>query len=330
MDARETGQGIDQAAAGWAARLDRSPLTTSEAHALDAWLQGDVRRPGALLRAQALLVARDRATVDVAPAPAPARLHVLPRRVHAPRRVRRGWLRLGGAMTACTALMFVVAFLVDAPTAYATAKGEIRTLPLRDGSTVTLNTDTRIRLHDDASQPRIRVLQGEIYVQSEADAAHALIVEVDGRRVRAAHAAFYVSKLAGQPERVTVRDGRIELEGPANAPATVLASSQRVSLPASTRAALQPTTLPAGEIDRQLAWREGKLAFHGESLAEAARTFSRYSDTQLVIDDPALAGKQVIGLYATNNPAGFARDAAKVLDARVERSGNRIAIVPQH
>ena len=328
MDKRETGQSIDQAAAEWAARLDRASLTAPEEHALEAWLQGDIRRQGALLRAQAILVPRDRPAIDALPAS--ARLHLLPRPVHDPKPVRKGWMRFGSAMTACAVLMMLVASLVDAPQAYATVKGEIRTLPLRGGSTVTLNTETRIKVYDDDGQPRIRVLQGEIYVQSEADAGQSLIVEVDGRRMRARHAAFNVSKLQGLPELVTVRDGRVELEGLARMPKTVIASNERVSLPASARTRPQPTKLSPDEIDRQLAWREGKLAFHGESLVDAAKAFSRYSDTQLVIEDPALARKQVIGLYAANNPAGFARDAAKVLDARVEQSGSRIAIVSRH
>lgn len=328
MDTRETAQRIDQAAAEWAARLDRASLTASEGRELDAWLQGDIRRQGALLRARAILVPQDRSTVDALPAP--TRLRLLPRQNHVPKPVRKGWTRFGGAMAACAALMILVTSLVDTPKAYATVKGEIRTLPLGYGSTVTLNTDTRIKVHDDGSQPRIRVLQGEIYVQSEADARHSLIVEVDGRRMRAAHAAFIVSKLQGLPELVTVRDGRVELEGLANTPKIIIASNERVSLPASARTGPQLTKLSPDEIDRQLAWREGKLAFHGESLVDAAKAFSRYSDTQLVIGDPALAGKQVIGLYAANNPAGFARDAAKVLDARVERSGSRIVIVSKH
>ena len=53
-DARETSRSIDEKAADWIARLDRGPLTESEADALEAWLGGDARRRGALLRAASL------------------------------------------------------------------------------------------------------------------------------------------------------------------------------------------------------------------------------------------------------------------------------------
>ena len=55
-DARETSRSIDEKAADWIARLDRGSLTEDEARALEAWLDGDPRRRGALLRAGSLSV----------------------------------------------------------------------------------------------------------------------------------------------------------------------------------------------------------------------------------------------------------------------------------
>ncbi|HWU96117.1 MAG TPA: FecR/PupR family sigma factor regulator, partial [Sphingomonas sp.] len=52
--ARETSRSIDEQAADWIARLDRGPLSQEESQALDAWLNGDPRRRGAMLRADAL------------------------------------------------------------------------------------------------------------------------------------------------------------------------------------------------------------------------------------------------------------------------------------
>src|SRR3546814_7135799 len=70
-----------------------------------------------------------------------------------------------------------------------------------------------------------------------------------------------------------------------------------LSLPANTRitfdrpglAAGIPQPLPPGVVSRALAWREGKIAFKGESLQHAVDAFARYSDTRVVIRDEALA-----------------------------------------
>ncbi|MGH6978231.1 MAG: anti-sigma factor, partial [Brevundimonas sp.] len=54
MAERETSRSIDAAAAAWVAREDRTPLTSDEEAALNAWLRVDARNAGALLRARAV------------------------------------------------------------------------------------------------------------------------------------------------------------------------------------------------------------------------------------------------------------------------------------
>lgn len=324
MNMRQSSHNIDRAAAGWAARLDRAPLSAAEEDELDAWLQADIRCQGALLRAQALLMQPGLPRPAMVPTPVP--LHVLPTPARNHKPVRKGWTRLGASLAASLLLGVMMLSLLDVSRAYATVKGEIRTLPLADGSSITLNTDTRIKVREDADQVRIQVVRGEVFVQSMADATRPLILEVSGRKLQAAHARFNVSKLDGAPEQVTVHDGNVELKGRADTIQAVIAPGHRMSIPASTHQRPQPTSLSADEMERQLAWRDGKLAFHGETLADAARAFSRYSDTQLVITDQALASRQVIGLYAANNPIGFARATATLLDARVEQSRERVEI----
>jgi hypothetical protein len=71
--------------------------------------------------------------------------------------------------------------------------------------------------------------------------------------------------------------------------------------------AVTPVRLDADEVARRLAWQDGLLAFNGESLAQAAGEFARYSSTRIVIDDPALADEPLTGLYASSDPEGFAR-----------------------
>ncbi|MCD9027721.1 FecR domain-containing protein [Luteimonas sp. BDR2-5] len=330
MDTRESSQSIDRAAAEWAARLDRAPLTAQEEDALDAWLQGDIRRQGGLLRAQAILV-KASANAGI-PLSRHAQLHVLSRPGHGAAPVRKGWMRLGGALAASLLLVGTIALsLVDAPEAYATVKGEIRTLPLPDGSTITLNTETRVKVYDARGRARIKLLHGEMYVQSVADDRQPIIVEVCGKTLQASRAAFGISNLEGASWQVTVREGQVALEGESGSRDIVVASNTRVSMPApGMHAAPVPAPLTPDEIERLLTWREGRIAFHGETLAEAARSFARYSDTRIVIAEPALADAPVIGLYASNNPVGFARSVATLLDAEVEQSAGQVVIAAKH
>jgi transmembrane sensor len=235
---------------------------------------------------------------------------------------RRRLMEWGGAVAASLVLGLILMATLQIPTAYATGKGEMRTVPLGVGTTVTLNTDTRINVYDDKGRRRIRVLRGEVLFEGAGTAAPT-VVEVDGKRLEASVATFIVRKLEGQPAQVLVQDGRVVL---AEAAATPLASNTGASLLEGKQEGWQLTALSLGQMGRELAWREGKIALQGETLAEAVAIYARYSDTPIVIADPELAQRQVTGLFAINNPLGFSRAVAETFDAQIRQEDGRIII----
>lgn len=227
------------------------------------------------------------------------------------------------------ASLIVVVMLVatlQMPTAYATAKGEMRTVPLGDGATVTLNTDTRIKVYDDEGRRRIRVLRGEVLI--EAGAAPT-VVEVGDKHVEASTATFVVRKLDGQPAQVLVQQGRVVLAEEMQSASMPLAPNTGASLLEGQEQGWQLQALSFGQMGRELAWREGKIALQGETLAEAVALYARYSDTPIVISDADLARTQVTGLFAVNNPLGFSQAVAHVFDAEVRQEDGRIVIAPR-
>jgi transmembrane sensor len=64
MTTGQTAGEIDDEAALWATRMDGRDLDLDPDADLTQWLEGDSRRPGAFLRAQAALSFLDRATPD--------------------------------------------------------------------------------------------------------------------------------------------------------------------------------------------------------------------------------------------------------------------------
>ncbi len=326
MDERETSQDIDRIAAEWVARIDRAPLSDSEAEALKQWLIADRRRRGAFIRAKAVWMRSESAGAlgpqydpnDFQPA-VPA---TLPRDHVEPRGRLMKW---SGALAASLVVVVMLTTTLLMPTAYATAKGEIRTVPLGDGTTVTLNTDTRIKVYDDEGRRRISVLRGEVLIE-DAGAAVPTLVEVDGRHLQAAAATFVVRKLAGQPAQILVRDGSVLLAEAARDATTAVAANTGASLLEGKEQGWQLTALSFGQMGRELAWREGKIALQGETLAEAVAVYARYSDTSIVIADPALAQLPVTGLFAVNNPLGFSRAVAEVFGAEVRQEDGQIVI----
>jgi transmembrane sensor len=219
-------------------------------------------------------------------------------------------------------LVVILVATLQMPTAYATAKGEMRTVPLGDGTTVTLNTDTRIKVYEDEGQRRVRVVRGEVLIEG------ASVVEVGDKHLEASGATFVVRKFEDRPAEVLVQDGRVVLAEPSQPNAFALPPNTSTSLPDGKN--WQLTALSFGQMGRELAWREGKIALQGETLAEAVALYARYSDTPIVIADSDLASMQVTGLFAVNNPLGFSRAVAEVFNAQVHQQDGRIVIARSH
>lgn len=330
MEERETSQDIDRIAAQWVARMDRAPLPASEAGELKQWLAGDPRRRGAFMRAKAVWM-RSESARALGPQYDPADFQSEAAALPSPRvRRRRRVMEWAGAMAASLVLVVTLAVTLQMPTAYATAKGEMRMVPLGDGAMVTLNTDTRIKVYDDKGQRRIRVLQGEVLFDG-AGTAMPTVVEIDETHLEASAATFVVRKLQGRPTQVLVQEGRVVLADARRSSGIPLTSNTGLSLPAGKEKKWSLTSLPSGQLGRELAWREGKIALQGETLAEAAAIYARYSETPIDIVGQDLAKMQVTGLFAANNPLGFSRAVAEVFGAEVRQEDGRIIVSkPRH
>jgi transmembrane sensor len=322
---RETSQDIDRAAAEWVVRADRAPLTASEAEDLKQWLAGDRRRRGAFIRAKALWI-RSESARALGPQYDPEQFQPTVAEPPAVPERRRPMMRWSGAVAASLVVVVMLMATLQMPTAYATAKGEMRTVPLGDGTTVTLNTDTHIKIYEEEGRRRIRVLRGEVLIEG----AGATSVEVDGKRLEGSAASYVVRKLKDQPAQVLVRDGSVVLAEEKQAASIPLSANTGASLLDGKETAWQLRALSYGQLGRELAWREGKIALQGETMAAAVALYARYSDTPIVIADADLAKAPVTGLFAVNDPLGFSRALADVFAADVLQDGARIVIAARH
>lgn len=322
MAERDTSRDIDEAASSWTARLDRGPLTPEEDQAFQGWLKGDPRSRGALLRAQSLFMMSESAqALGAHYDPADFREPTAPRRGLS----RRGALLWAGGAGAAASLAALAVGVPAAGAVTSTRRGEIRLVPLKDGSTVLLNTESRIRVRYGQSERFVALIRGEAYFSVARD-ERPFVVEVDGRRLRTSQAGFRVRKLAADPVDLLVQQGRVDVAIPRlTAPTTNLALEGNTRLVMADLAP-RPQPITPSVVTRELAWREGKLAFEGESLKEAAQAFARYSDTRIEIPDQALAREPVAGLFAANDPVGFSRAIARVFDARLDQKGDLVVL----
>jgi transmembrane sensor len=313
MTERETSRYIDETAADWRARLDRGPLSEKDASAFDAWLSGDPRRRGAFLRVDALSMLSESARA-LGPHFDPAQFaeHKPPRAISRRRMLAWAGMGAGGVMAASIAVLGISA---PAAGAITTGLGEIRLVTLDDGSTIVLNTETSVRVRYSERVRRVELLYGEAYFTIVRDAGRPFLVDVTNTYLQAARAAFRVRKLDGKPLDVLVSQGGVSLAG-AGAPVVMPANSRLVW---AGGGAPVPKSISSDLVSRELAWREGKIAFEGQPLDQAAAEFARYSKTRVEIRDPDLAREPIAGLFSASDPVGFSRAVAGLFGAQVEQ-----------
>jgi len=306
----KTASEIDAAAADWAARHDRGPLSPEDAQQFHDWLDGDVRCPGAYGRMRALALTTERARAlgpdfdpaDFAAAAAPT---------------RRRALRMGGAVAAALLVGVGGAWLtLRRRGRFATGKGETKVVALKDGSVVTLNTASEIRVRYSDELRSVELVRGEALFEVARNKARPFLVAAGDTHVRVVGTAFTVRHLDTSPVQVLVREGIVDVFKPAGGAAPVRITANNIAEAPGGEAAIVAHPLPTAQVHRQMAWQSGQIAFEGETLAQAAAEFSRYSDTRIVVDDPVLAREEIAGLFKATDPVGFAKTIAISLNAR--------------
>ena len=81
--------------------------------------------------------------------------------------------------------------------------------------------------------------------------------------------------------------------------------------PAQGAPVISARQLEPDELARRLSWQDGMLSFDGETLADAAAEFRRYSPTRIVIEDPAQSVLNPLGSTTiTLTPNGFVSTAS--------------------
>jgi transmembrane sensor len=322
-------QEIDRQAADWAARRDLRVLSPEEQREFDSWLAADIRHLGAYGRAEAVLARLERlhsaAIVDPVPdvsdAPALTR-----RRIVVAGGVAAGFAGLGAmGRVAWESLHTKKAHPEEQHPEehFATAVGESQQVRLADGSVMTLNTSTKATVRFTDETREIHLLQGEALFDVAKNKRRPFIVTAGDTKVRAIGTSFTVSMLPAQPILVLVREGVIELQR--TTMAAPVRASANVQVLAPLNAPIATVAIPEAQVERDLAWQFGKIAFDNQTLPEAAEEFARYSDVRIIVD-PAVADRTVTGLFVSSDPIGFAKAAASVLKLRVHVNGREVRI----
>jgi transmembrane sensor len=319
---------IEQQAALWVARRDASPRSAESEAEFQAWVSADIRHRVAYLRHNATW----EKTLPL------ERLRPLSGAIDpdllAPDRVDRRprwWAAAAALATICIALLASMPML-RGEKVYVTGVGSYQRIYLQDGSSIELNTDSKVRVRLTETRRLVTLLRGEARFQVAHAANRPFDVVSGGNVVRAVGTAFSVRVLNGRNVEVLVTEGRVVV-----IPAQVAAQTQSIAqapriaagqaaMIASDAVTVAPVPAPAAA--RRLAWTTGKLVFDDELLATAAQEFNRYNKVQLEIGDRAVGQVRISGSFDVANVDSFLAALKRVFAIRAEpAAADRLILV---
>jgi transmembrane sensor len=232
-------------------------------------------------------------------------------------------LVIGGMMAASVAGILIFANRSAEPT-ITTGTAEFRKVLLSDRSIAQLSSSSAISEEMTPSTRRVHLLAGEAWFDVSHNPARPFWVDAGNVRVRAVGTSFSVRRLNDGVE-VIVSEGTVRIwngeaggtfrQATVNDIAFIPNANGHISVKNSAREAM-----------RKLAWLNGNVVLDGQTLDEAVRIFNTYNTHQIVIVNPSIRTKQLVGVYRLDKPESFANDLTTLLNVTVRISDGTIYV----
>ena len=208
--------------------------------------------------------------------------------------------------TAAAVLCAVFALNLGAPVALhqqhvSTLAQSGRTLLLPDGSTLSVNANTRVRLEFSAQQRDIYLDQGQLYIDVTANKEQPLVVHAGDARIRVVGTGFDVRR---SPRQLVVSVAHGQVAFTPDAHSSILLGAQQRATYDYARRSLQEQTLGSGEVAD---WRSGHLSFRNRELASLVDELDLYRPGVIQLADGPLARYKVSGNLDISDPLALVK-----------------------
>lgn len=381
----ESSSQIEDRAAAWLAKRDSGRWSEDDERELQSWLDGATAHMVAFIRLEAVWGEARRlkalgAGMQPGIVPPPNSWHLSPflerpegsgtvdRSDEAPALApsqppppRRSWstraLAAGLVLAVAAALTW---YLATSGFYYRTPVGGLASIPMSDGSKVTLNTDSAIRLAVTDQIRGVELERGEAFFEVAKDPSRPFVVTVGNKRVIAVGTKFSVRR-TGDEVQVLVTEGKVRLEDDSLTAASRKTAGSSEPATSAAQSGIDGTNhssavrggdggmllvagavahagesgvlvrnLPLMEVDDHLTWRSGYLTFRETPLAAVSAEFNRYNNRQIVIEDPVVAGIRISGKFRSNGFEAFVRLLEQGFPIQAQYSDGRIILNDAH
>ncbi len=221
------------------------------------------------------------------------------------------------ASVAALGAIFLLSWLLVTPSnedhkqIYATNIGEQSTVLLSDGTSVKLNTDTRIKLNYTPEFRAVELINGEAIFDVAKDPTRPFKVNAGQTVAEALGTSFNVYK---QHEKtiITVMEGIVKVTGNSNQADEhqAIQTEQKPPPYHALKSGDQVTVKHTGEINELalvdpesvIAWTTQRLVFEGATLETVVNEMNRYNHSKITLHSPQLKLRKISGVFSTNDP----------------------------
>lgn len=205
-----------------------------------------------------------------------------------------------------------------------TPAGIRKTVELADGSTVELNTRTKVRAAVGREHREVWLDSGEAFFDVAPTEGKPFVVHAGHKTITVLGTKFSVRR-DGEGVAVNVLEGRVRVADVTGRNAQAATISQGGTVVARGGSTL--ITPPSVErVDRALAWRTGLIRFDQAPLSEVVAEFNRYHRIQLVVTDRAAADILIGGSFEAAGVHSFTRLLHDAYGLKVVRDGDLVRI----
>jgi transmembrane sensor len=222
---------------------------------------------------------------------------------------------------------------------YETAVGEQLSARLPDGSVVTLNTNTLLRVDYSAAVRLVTIERGEASFNVQQDTTRPFRVLARNAVVEALGTIFSVQLAVGERIEVTVSGGRVRVTaapkdsagGSSVAPTPI---ERGIDVQAGQLAVINDPgevvrSIDPLEIEAKLAWQRGLLIFRGEPLEAVVADVSRYTTVKFTLADESIRSTRVGGYFRTGDVEALLIALRESFGIEAQRIGDEIILTAQ-
>ncbi|WP_339671807.1 FecR domain-containing protein [Dasania marina] len=233
------------------------------------------------------------------------------------------------ASFAMIAVALSLLFTVFSTEHYQTRMGEQRSITLKDGSTVLLNSNTLISVDYSNSRRSITLQQGEALFKVAHNKTRPFEVTTGNRLTRAVGTSFNIA-FRNEQTTVSVLEGTIKIE-----PTEKL--TQVADLPLLNKgdeliywANGANSEIHAANLDKILAITEGKILFEEDALSHVIEEYNKYSAKPIVIGSAQLNDILVSGVFRINDAGSLLFILEQSFDIAHINREQHILLIPKN